>query len=77
LVKRVFAAKTALDEEQYTDCLRLLNEYWPQYLVEYVPPIVGAPAVLAKQPVSPASKATDDTTKSGGRFRHIIPRIWR
>jgi hypothetical protein len=77
LVKRVFAAKTALDEGQFTDCLRLLNEYWPQYLVAYVPPVVGQPAVLAKQPDSPAPKTTEENSKSGGRFRNMIPRIWR
>jgi hypothetical protein len=78
LVKRVFAAKTALDEGQYTDCLRLLNEYWPQYLVEYVPPVVDQPAVLAKQPDSGSQRTTPtEETKSGGRFRNIIPRIWR
>jgi hypothetical protein len=77
LVKRVFAAKTALDEGQYTDCLRLLNEYWPQYLVAYVPPVVGHPAALAKQPENSTTKAPDDSTKSGGRFRNMLPRIWR
>jgi hypothetical protein len=77
LVKRVFAAKTALDEGQYTDCLRLLNEYWPQYLVEYVPPVVAQPAVLAKQPDNGQKSAPEEDTKSGGRFRNIIPRIWR
>jgi hypothetical protein len=77
LVKRVFAAKTALDEGQYSDCLRLLNEYWPQYLVAYVPPVIGQPAALAKQQENPAPKATEDNSKSGGRFRNMIPRIWR
>lgn len=77
LVKRVFAAKTALDEGQYTDCLRLLNEYWPQYLVAYVPPVVSQPAVLAKQPENSPPKTTEENSKSGGRLRNIIPRIWR
>jgi hypothetical protein len=77
LVKRVFAAKTALEEEQYTDCLRLLNEYWPQYLVEYVPPLIREPATLAKQPENNDIKAKEDNSKAGGRFRNIIPRIWR
>jgi hypothetical protein len=77
LVKRVFAAKTALDEAQYTDCLRLVDEYWPQYLVEYVPPVVREPATLAKQPDNSEAKPGEDNSKAGGRFRNIIPRIWR
>ncbi len=74
LVKRVFAAKTALEEDQVVDCLRLLNEYWSRYLVEYVPPLVREPA-LAKQPS--VETPTEGRSKVGGRLRGLVPRIWR
>lgn len=76
LVKRVFAAKTALEEGQYADCLRLLNEYWPQYLVAYVPPVDREPA-LAKEPAKSSTPETEEGAKNNGRLRNIIPRIWR
>jgi len=74
LVKRVFAAKTALEEDQVVDCLRLLNEYWSRYLVEYVPPLVREPA-LAKQPSDEA--ASEGKSKAKSRLRGLVPRIWR
>ncbi len=75
LVKRVFAAKTALEDDQVVDCLRLLNEYWSRYLVEYVPPLERTPTAIAKQP---ETQDTDESkTKVGGRLRGLVPRIWR
>lgn len=76
VVKRVFAAKTALEEGHYAACHRLLNEYWSQYLVEYVPPLAREPATLAQQPDNPDPSSTEEKSK-GGRLRSIIPRIWR
>ena len=76
LVKRVFAAKTALAEDQVVDCLRLLDEYGPRYLVEYVPPIVREPAV-AKQPIVAEEATTEGKSKVGSRLRGFVPRIWR
>jgi hypothetical protein len=75
-VKRVFAAKTALADDQVVDCLRLLDEYGPRYLVEYVPPIVREPTV-AKQPIAAEETTTDGKSKMGGRLRGFIPRIFR
>jgi hypothetical protein len=75
LVKRVFAAKTALEDDQVVDCLRLLNEYWSRYLVEYVPPLERVPSAIAKQP---ETQETDESkTKPGGRLRGWVPKIWR
>lgn len=74
LVKRVFAAKTALEEDQVVDCLRLLNEYWSRYLVEYVPPLEREPA-LAKQPTE--QEPSEGKSKVGSRLRGLVPRIWR
>jgi hypothetical protein len=76
LVKRVFAAKTALQEDQVVDCLRLIDQYWPRYLVEYVPPRVRDNATLAKQP-NPAEKAASEEDAKSGRWRKLVPRILR
>ncbi len=75
LVKRVFAAKTALEDDQVVDCLRLLNEYWSRYLVEYVPPLERVPSAIAKQPE--AQETDESKTKPGGRLRGWVPKIWR
>lgn len=74
LVKRLHAAKTALQEDQMVDCLRLIDQYWPRYLVEYVPPQVRDNAT-AKQP-SGEEKPIEEDGKSG-RWRKLMPRILR
>ncbi len=75
-VKRAFAAKAALQENEVIDCLRLVDGYWSRYLVEYVPPLVREPA-LAKQPASAEKDSGDAKTKAGGRWRNLVPRFWR
>ncbi|WP_148074128.1 glycoside hydrolase family 10 protein [Bythopirellula goksoeyrii] len=77
LVKRVYAAKTALGDQQVVDCLRLVNEYWSRYLVEYVPPVEHEPVVLAKQPPATETSPEENRQKVGGRFRRLMPKIWR
>ncbi len=79
LVKRVYAAKTALDNGQIIDCLRLVDEYWSQYLVEYVPPIENEAVQIAKQPPSPKTELETEKEEPGigDRVRGWIPRVWR
>ncbi len=78
LVKRVYAAKTALDSGQVVDCLRLVDEYWSQYLVEFVPPFETDTLQLAEQLPSPETKAEEEEKPGiGTRLRGWVPRIWR
>ncbi|NOY43589.1 MAG: hypothetical protein GXP26_17350 [Planctomycetes bacterium] len=78
LVKRVYAAKTALDSGQVTDCLRLVDEYWSQYLVEFVPPFETETVQLAEQLPTPESKVEEEEKPGiGTRLRGWVPRIWR
>ena len=79
LVKRVYAAKTALDEGQVIDCLRLVDEYWSRYLVEHVPPLSNAAIQVAQAPQPPETKADDQEQHPGlaERIRGFIPRLWR
>ncbi len=74
LVKRNFAAKTALDEGQVIDCQRLVDGYWSRYLVEHVPPVKTP--IVAKQPPAPESKP-EKPAGLGDRLRGWLPRIWR
>lgn len=72
LVKRIFAAKSALQEAEVIDCLRLVEGYWPRYLVENVPPTQREP-VIAKQPEVKSGVGDDKK----GRLRGWVPRILR
>ena len=77
LVKGVYAAKTALAEGQVIDCLRLIEEYWSQYLIEYIPPAEMRTYRQAKQPSKPEVVAEEETPTVGGRLRGWLPKIWR
>ncbi len=78
LVKGVLAAKAALDEGRVLDCWRLVDEYWPRYLVEYVPPLEAQGVQLAKQPPSPQPEAEKEAGRGmGSRLRSWVPKIWR
>ncbi|MCH8839850.1 MAG: hypothetical protein IH831_04075 [Planctomycetes bacterium] len=76
LVKRNFAAKTALDEGQVIDCQRLVDGYWSRYLVEHVPPVKTVSAIVAKQPPAPKSEP-EEPAGLGDRLRGWLPKIWR
>jgi hypothetical protein len=82
LVKRIYAAQTALDNGQVIDCQRLVDGYWPRYLVEHVPPVKTEPTALAKQPPAPAPETEgesepDEPTGLRDRLRGWVPKIWR
>ncbi|MEQ8211186.1 MAG: hypothetical protein RH917_15270 [Lacipirellulaceae bacterium] len=74
LAKRVFAAKTALEKEQYVDCLRLVDGYLPRYLLANVP---GAPAVQTAETQSGNQQTPEKTPRLTDRFRQWTPRLWR
>jgi len=78
LVKRVYAAKTALDSGDVTDCLRLVDEYWSRYLVEYVPTFKTEAVQVAKQPAAPVVEPEDQEEEGfGSRLPGWVPRLWR
>ncbi|NOZ40289.1 MAG: hypothetical protein GXP24_08700, partial [Planctomycetes bacterium] len=78
LVKGVYAAKTALDEGRVVDCLRLVEEYWSQYLIEYVPPVEVGTLREAKQPSKrEALKSKEERPSLSGRLRGWVPKLWR
>lgn len=80
IVKRVFASKIALQQGQVMDCLEMLDEYWTQYLVEYVPPVVSTVPTVAEQPRAEHSKPAEPETAEesfGERIRNFVPSFWR
>lgn len=78
--KRLYAARTDLDDGRVVDCLRRIDGYWPRYLVEYLPLATpGGPADLGSQPeVSVATRPDDAPAPAprdggfGGRVRGLF-----
>ncbi|QDT73930.1 hypothetical protein [Lacipirellula limnantheis] len=73
--KRLYAAKTALEEGQLMDCQRLIDGYWPRLFVEQAPV-----ASIASKPAdaTTAPKATQaDEQGISDRLRGMVPRILR
>jgi len=75
LGKRIYAARVALEQGQVVDCLRVVDDYWSRYLVEYVPPTETVALQTAKQPQTPVVK--EEETGVGARLRGWVPKIWR
>ena len=78
LVKRIYAAKIALEQNHVVDCLQVVDEYWSRYLVEYVPPLETGVVREAKQPAAIESEAEQEESKGiRDRFKGWVPKIWR
>jgi hypothetical protein len=75
LAKRLYAAKSALDEGQLMDCQRLVEGYWPRRLVEQFP--TAALAAKPTEAAAPAAPAESPPKSFGTRIRGIVPRILR
>jgi hypothetical protein len=79
--KRLYAAKTALDEGQLMDCQRLIDGYWPRMFVEQTetsaiasrPPEVGPTRAAALVPTERGAEAPGISE----RLRGMAPRILR
>src|SRR5690606_28677931 len=73
--KRLYAAKTALEEGELMDCQRLIDGYWPRLFVEQAP---SASIASKSTDVTPTSKeAAGDEKGLSDRLRGIVPRILR
>jgi len=81
LLKRIFAANEALERGQMIDCLRMVDDYWSRYLVEYVPPTESVEFQATKQPQATEIPKDGDIPKEksgiGSRLRGWVPSIWR
>ncbi len=82
LLQQTHDIQGAYDAGQLSDCLRLLDDYWPRFIMAYM--TTGAPAIaLAAEPskpeiVPPKSATTSDIGETpapglGERIKHIVP----
>ncbi len=83
LIKRYYAAQRALEEGKTVDCLRLVDDYWPRYLMEHVPPAEQIPVQTARAPgerdlEGPESARPDEKKPGfGSKLRGWVPKVWR
>jgi hypothetical protein len=82
----LFAAKIALEKGQLVECQRLVDGYWPRYLVENVPMSASAAEELLPPEVRvatlpddapPADGAEGESPGIGDRLRQWTPQFFR
>jgi hypothetical protein len=79
LVKTVYPARATLADGQVTQCIRILESYWPRFLLQHVPPIEETRPAVARapeQPASPPGPKGEEKKESGkflGRIRDLVP----
>jgi hypothetical protein len=77
-IQLTHAAKSAFDEGRLADCNRLLERYWPRFLIEYTPQIQPAiaaqPAANEQPPLAPPSNKNEQAAPSiGERIKRAFP----
>ncbi|MGO8691385.1 MAG: family 10 glycosylhydrolase [Thermoguttaceae bacterium] len=79
LYKLVTLADVNLQNGQIGDCMKLLDGYWPRFLVEHVPLAVEPPAgtIAAKPDEPPAVDNSADAPHTGlmDRMKNMLPRF--
>ncbi len=79
LLKIVYPARATLTERQVTQCIRILESYWPRYLLQHVPPAEETQPAVAQapeQPAPPPEPKSEEKKESGkflGRIRDLVP----
>jgi len=78
LSKLISLASIKLDSGRLADCERLLEGYWPQFLVANVP-LTQSPGPLARRPPTPTAPANPVTKRPGmlDNFKEYLPRFQR
>jgi hypothetical protein len=82
LIKKTDDVRAAYDAGQLADCLQLLDQYWPRFIMSYMSS--GTPAIaLAAEPSKPETnsvkpapareKGEPSTPGLTDRFKHIVP----
>lgn len=83
LFKLIAPAHAKLENGEVADCLRLLDGYWPRYLMEFVPRVEHPGELSRDTPPSPpggsenASKMPDRSASLWDRVRSALPRPLR
>jgi hypothetical protein len=73
LNKQIYAARSALETKQITDCVRLLDGYWPRFILAYRPPVqpkLAGGNGIDGQPPSPP-QANERQEPAAGISEHI------
>ncbi|MGB9689982.1 hypothetical protein, partial [Thermogutta sp.] len=86
LLKLIAPAQAKLENGEIADCLRMLDSYWPQYLMAFVPRADLSPQISReKQATQPAEtgsaqnsvKTPDRSASLLDRIRAVLPSKWR
>ena len=79
LSKIIFSADRAHKDGELGDCLRLLEGYWPRFLVENVPMPAGPIARSAQHPPRPKPIPAQPKEKPGmiDRMKGLVPKFLR
>ena len=86
LFKLIAPAQAKLDNGEIADCLRMLESYWPQYLMAFVPRAdLSAQISRENQGVQPSEagsvrnsvKTPDRSASLLDRIRGVLPSKWR
>jgi hypothetical protein len=75
LLKLITPAPVQLQNGQIADCIRLLEGYWPQFLVEYVR-LAEAPAARRAEPAANPARPPQEAERSSGlmdRLKNFVP----
>ena len=80
LYKLLTLADLNLQNGQVGDCMKLLNGYWPRFLMQNVPLAQAVPALAAKPAPGPPSNDTPDEAQPSSwmdRLKEFLPgRLW-
>ncbi|HEX5472719.1 MAG TPA: hypothetical protein VFW73_12585, partial [Lacipirellulaceae bacterium] len=78
LSKQLHAAKSAFDAHQTTDCLQILDGYWPRFILAYRPPL--QPPMIATRPAKTESSSPPQSDERqqpapgiGDRLKRLVP----
>jgi hypothetical protein len=77
LSKHIHAAKSAFEAGQITDCVRIVDGYWPRFILAYCPPAqqkVAARIVPKTQPALPPPNNEGQDASPG--FSDRLKRLW-
>jgi len=76
LLQIIHAAKAAYETDRLSDCVRILEGYWPRFVASYTPPVKPAVAVQRATPPAPASPTEEKQKPTPGvsdRIKRFVP----
>lgn len=81
LVKMRDAAQRYFESGRLSDCVRLLENYWPRFVMAYTPPvqpaIVNQPPPAGQDETTQTEKPEEESPSIGERLKGYVPSILR